>query len=486
MVADSKFDLRSAAQSAIRQGGDRVIAYDASWRDGHWLVSAIARFEDHLTGMPAVGLVARNRPQHVALCLANLAAGRTTAMLNCAQSQAGLAREIRSLRLPAVVAERSDWSDQTLAAAREVGTFALATNESAGGDLELLIRPSTPAAEHDGVEVALQLLSSGTTSAPKRIDLSWHSVTSAVENAGKAYAGSDASAPQVMVHPLGNISGLAYAIPPLVFGRPLVLLDRFTPQGWAQAVRDYAPKRGTVPPVGIRMLLDSEVPPDWLASLDLVAVGGGKIAQRDHEAFEERFGIPILTAYGATEFGGVIANWTLDEYRKVGSEKRGSAGRASAGVSLRVVDPESGEARGADVVGLLEAKVARLGEGWIRTTDLASLDRDGFLFIHGRADGAINRGGFKVVPEYVESKLRQLEGIADAVVVGIPDQRLGEVPVAVLESKPGVQLDPETIAAQLRDILPAYQIPVEFKVLDTLPRNASLKVALGEVRRLFS
>lgn len=133
-------------------------------------------------------------------------------------------------------------------------------------------------------------------------------------------------------------------------------------------------------------------------------------------------------------------------------------------------------------MGLLEARVARSGQGWIRTTDLAALDGDGFLFLHGRADGAINRGGFKVVPETVVAALLAHPGVRDSAVVGLPDPRLGEVPVAAVE---GAEITPDALHAWLRERLPAYQLPAQIRVVPALPRNASLKVALHKVRQLF-
>jgi len=90
--------------------------------------------------------------------------------------------------------------------------------------------------------------------------------------------------------------------------------------------------------------------------------------------FEARFGIPVLTALSASEFAGVIANWSLKLCRRYGAEKRGGKDRASAGVSLRIVDPESHAPLPTGKIGPLEAKVARPGDGWVRTTDLATID----------------------------------------------------------------------------------------------------------------
>jgi long-chain acyl-CoA synthetase len=470
-------------------GGDgNAIAYRQRWRSWHWLGQAMAAIDAVAGSASAVGLVSRTRPQHVAAFAAGIAAHRTTVMIYSSQSAAGIAGDIRALRLEIVIADPEDWSQEALAAAREVGSLAVAIEDLRDGRViarllsergEGPFRTATP-------DVAFELLSSGTTGAPKRVPLTWSTLASATADAKAVYAGSGTSAPQLVVQPLGNVTGIAYLLPPLTYGQSIVLLEKFEPHAWAEAVRTYKPVRTALPPAGVRMVLDAAIPKEDLASLTVIGVGGGKVDEAVHARFERVYGIPILHAFGATEFGGVVANWTLDAYREWGESKRGSPGRASAGVELRIVDPQSFEPVTAGSVGLLEAKVRRMGPDWIRTNDLASLDADGFLFLHGRADGAINRGGFKIVPDTVAAALKSHPAVADAAVVGKADDRLGEVPVAAVELSPGGAVEPEALKQWARDRLIAYQVPVEIKIVDRLPRNASFKISAPDVKALFA
>ena len=483
------FDLPAQVRRQLDNGGaSQAVAHLGRWRSWSWLKRAGELIDEAVGEAGAVGLVARNRPHHLAAYGANLADQRTTVMLPAAYSPAGLAAEIERLRLPAIIADREDWSDVALAAARRVGSAAIATDEhSEASWVERLVAPGDGPFRAEERDTALELPTSGTTGAPKLIALSWTCVSHVVESAGASYAGALATeAPQIMAHPLGNVSGLAYATPPLAFGRRLVLLERFAPRAWAEAVRDFQPTRASLPPAGVRMLLDSDVPSAWLSSLTLVAVGGGGLGLDLKAAFEARFGVPILPAYGATEFGGVVANWSLPLHREWGPRKPGSAGRPSPGVELRVADHETHLELGPGEPGLLEVKVARISASWTRTSDLASIDADGFLFLHGRADGAINRGGFKIVPDELAKILASHPAVADAAIVGVPDRRLGEAPVAAVELKPGAQAAPQELKAWLRDRVAAYQLPVEIRILEALPRNASLKVELHLVRALFA
>jgi long-chain acyl-CoA synthetase len=135
---------------------------------------------------------------------------------------------------------------------------------------------------------------------------------------------------------------------------------------------------------------------------------------------------------------------------------------------------------------LLEARVPMMSDDWIRTTDLVTIDEDGFVFHLGRNDGAIVRGGFKVLPETVVNVLRSHPSVSDAAVVGIPDARLGEVPVAAVEPQAGAPAPtPAELEAHIRASLPSTYVPARFLIVDTLPRTPSMKVSLAEVKKLF-
>ena len=135
-----------------------------------------------------------------------------------------------------------------------------------------------------------------------------------------------------------------------------------------------------------------------------------------------------------------MAGWTLADYQKYWHAKRGSVGRASLGAQLRVVD-DDGTPLGSGQPGLLEVKPGQLGPDadWMRTTDMARIDADGFLWILGRADQAIIRGGFKVMPDDVRAALESHPAVQGAAVVGRADERLGETPVAMVELREPVR-----------------------------------------------
>jgi long-chain acyl-CoA synthetase len=268
--------------------------------------------------------------------------------------------------------------------------------------------------------------------------------------------------------------------------RRIVMLERFTVDGFVNAIKTHRITRSGVQPAVIRMLLDADVPKEDLASLEFLISASGALDPETRDEFEKHFDIPVRLAYGATEFAGSLCAWTPDDIEKFGDSKRNSVGKPLPDTQVRVVDPDTGADLPSGEQGLLEAKVAPISPDWIRTTDIASIDADGFVTLHGRADGAINRGGFKILPETVRRVLISHPAVRDACVVGVPDKRLGQVPFAAIEAAPGM---PAPSAAELKDLvrqaLPVYNVPVDFALVDELPRNPALKVSLPAVAALY-
>ncbi len=200
-----------------------------------------------------------------------------------------------------------------------------------------------------------------------------------------------------------------------------MLLDRFDLTAGPTPCARTGPRAVSLVPAALRMVLHSDLTRDDLASIRAVTSGTAPLSADDADAFTEKFGIPVLTSYAATEFGGGVAGWTLADHQRYWQAKRGSVGRATPGAQLRVVD-DDGTPLGPDQPGLLEVKPGQLGPSadWMRTTDMARIDDDGFLWILGRADQAIIRGGFKVMPDDVRIALESHPAVQGAAVVGPP------------------------------------------------------------------
>ena len=286
--------------------------------------------------------------------------------------------------------------------------------------------------------------------------------------------------------PFGNIGGLYSYLPHALARHPMTLLEKFSLDAWLAHVHEWRPKSGGLPPAAFRMLLDANVPSEDLASIKYMSTGAATLDPTAHREFEERYGIPILLSYGATEFGGIVSLMTFEDHAKYGAEKFGSVGRPWAGAQLQVVDPVSRELLPAGTEGELEVLAPRMGPDWIRTTNLAIIDADSFIFHRGRSDGALMRGGFKIVPEVVATALTEHPAIGAAAVVGIADRILGEVPIAAYELRPdAAPVSPEDLEAHLRRSLPATHLPMRYLEVTALPRTPSLKLDIAAVRRMF-
>src|SRR6478752_8675744 len=435
-----------------------------------------------------VGLVVRNRLQHAAAIVGFLAAGRPLSMIYSFQSPESIGRDIEKLELSAIVADREDWTDEVIAAAERAGSagVAIALTSPTVAAVEGLERRDV-SRRHAEVEsgVALQILTSGTTGPPKRQAIRTPVLERTVFSVTSGEAAPPGAPPEFSYWQFGGI-GVCQLIAGVYNARRMVILERFTVDGFVHAIKTHRITRSGVQPAVFRMLLDADVPTDDLASLEFLISASGPLDPETRDEFENHFGIPVRLAYGATEFAGSLCAWTPDLIDEFGNAKRNSVGRALPDTELRIVDPETGAELPSGEHGLLEAKVAPLGPDWIRTTDIASVDTDGFLTLHGRAGGAINRGGFKILPESVRRVLISHPAVRDACVVAVPDRRLGQVPFAAIEATPGM---PAPSNDELKDLvrqsLPVYNVPVAFAVVDELPRNPALKVSLPEVAALY-
>lgn len=439
-----------------------------------------------------IGIVLRNRPGHLAALVAVIATGRQVVTLSPFHGDVPLAEDITNLAPQVLVAAAEDWARPGVAtAAAEVAALPLET-----GEADRPLRPRSAdwtvapcAAERDD-DVAVLMQTSGTTGRPKRVELTYRMLTAAFEASGTPVTSAEVrlrTHPSILWTPLVHIGGLYFAIANVAAGFQTALLERFDVEKWAALVRRTRPRRVRLTPTALRMVLQSDLPADTFSGVEQVSSGTAPLAPDDADRFTTRFGVPVLSVYGATEFAGAIAGWDLPLYQEWWAAKRGSVGRPFRGIAVRVVDQATGERVPTGTVGTLEAKGAQLpGDGWVHTTDLASLDDDGFLYIHGRADDAINRGGFKIVPSVLEDALRAHPAVCDASAVGIPDDRLGEVPVAAVTIRDRVAHPEATeLRRWLAERLARYHLPAEIKVIDELPRTPSMKVSRPDVQAMF-
>lgn len=472
---------------------ERALEFDGVWVN--W--GDIARFGDALVaaldaaGCPPnapVGIIIRNRVAHAAAVIGLLAHRRSISFAYPFLPANAMKDHIGEMEAGAILADVEDW-DSFFPAVKAAGAagISLSTLEAGPVAVSGLERcESEVAFAKTGRAESIDVLSSGTTGPPKRISMPFKLLERAVFSAPGQESGEKPEV-QINIWPLGGVGGMCLLTASAVHGTPMVLFDRFSVDKLVDAVRRHRPSMLGLNATAIAMIMDADVPGDALSRLRVISGGAAHLDSDLQDRFEERFGVPILWGMGATEFCGTIVRWTPELRAEFGPSKRGSVGKAMPGVELRIVDPDSGAQLAPGAEGLMEVYCPAVRPDWVRTTDLGIIDADGFVYHRGRYDGAIVRGGFKIIPERVVDALRTHPAIADASVVGIADSRLGEVPVAAVELRnkfahPGEQ----ALLDHLRAILPPTHLPTQIKVVDALPRTPSLKASLVDVRKLFS
>ncbi|GFG50048.1 AMP-dependent synthetase [Mycolicibacterium agri] len=476
-----KHPLRQRLSGVLELAPDAsAIEYDRQWFTYRQIAALAGDIATTVDGRCQVGILLRNRPTFVAAFLGVLLAGGTVVVINPSRGDDRTKADIAALDLPAIVGETDDLTNlvppQSGSRLLSVSALDAPPHVVSAGD--------GAAAERPGV--AVRMLTSGTTGPPKRIDLTYdmlaHSVMG-IEWDRSPGPTAVRKGVAIVNAPLVHIGGVFRVLQCLVDARPFVLLERFELDKWADAVRRHRPRAVSLVPAALRMVLHSSLTREDLGSIRAVTSGTAPLSADDADAFQRTFGIPVLTSYAATEFGGGVAGWTLADHQKYWQTKRGSVGRANPGAQLRVVD-DDGNPLGPNQPGLLEVKPPQLGPAadWMRTTDMARIDEDGFVWILGRADQAIIRGGFKVMPDDVRAALESHPAVQGAAVVGRPDDRLGETPVAVVELRKDASTDADDLLAFLRNRLARYEIPTEITIVGSIPRTPSGKPDLSAIR----
>jgi acyl-CoA synthetase (AMP-forming)/AMP-acid ligase II len=353
-----------------------------------------------------------------------------------------------------------------------------------GGGLRALPDPM----DHDD-RVALVQFTSGTTGRPKPVPLEHATVIDMLDRVVRSIRSKPASTPAKPPMPnlvpvsLSLWAGIYQVLFAFRVGAPVVLMERFEPREFATLVRQHDIRSTVLPPAALTMVNDEPEIAD-LGPLRIVRSITAPLSPIQARRFHERFGVVVLNSYGQTELGGEIVGWSTADVREHGEAKLGSVGRVHEGVELRANGDGELEARTpATAAGRVAPDfLDRLtDDGWFRTGDLGHVDADGFVWLDGRVSDMINRGGNKVFPAVVEEVILAAPGVRDVAVVGVPDDRLGEVPMAFYVPAPGVETSAEDLDAWCRERLTPYRVPARFLEIDELPRNDIGKVLRADL-----
>jgi acyl-CoA synthetase (AMP-forming)/AMP-acid ligase II len=344
-------------------------------------------------------------------------------------------------------------------------------------------------------DVALILYTSGTTAAPKGAVIRHENLTAYILNVVEFAAAGEEEAALVSV-PTYHIAGIANLLSNVYAGRRLVYLNRFTPEAWLGAVRDERITGAMVVPTMLARIVeavdggaDGSVP-----TLRSISYGGARMPERVIRRALELFpSVDFVNAYGLTETTSTVALLGPEEHRQaltssdpVERARLGSVGKLIPTMSIMICD-ENGVAvadggvgdiwlRGDQVSGEYLDIDQRTEDGWFATRDRGYVDRDGYLFIEGRMDDTIIRGGENIAPAEIEDVIARYPGVADVAVVGVPDEEWGERIAAVVVAAKHEVLDAADLTSWLKDELGGSRTPDDIIIRDSLPRNEMGKV----------
>ncbi|ORA19962.1 AMP-dependent synthetase [Mycobacterium arosiense ATCC BAA-1401 = DSM 45069] len=411
--------------------------------------------------------------------------------LNYRLSAEGLQQLIARLPAPLVVAD-PEYAELVAGAGKCVMTSEEFTKAARVGE-----RVDESA---DPDDVAIVLFTSGTTSQPKAVELTHHNLTGYVTGTVEFGSAGANDAALVCVPPY-HIAGIGAALSNLYAGRRIVYLCKFDPREWAQLVRDERVTTATVVPTMLdRIIAELEASPTDLPTLRTLAYGGSKVGLplvRRTMALLPHVG--LVNAYGLTETSSTIAVLTPEDHRtahcateEAVARRLGSVGRPVPGIEVQVRDVDGavlppgqmGElfVRGAQVSGRYTGLGSVLdAQGWFPTRDTAMLDDDGYLFIGGRSDDTIIRGGENIAPAEVEDVLVEHPDVHEVVVVGVDDPQWGQIIVAIVVPEPGAEPDAEELREFVRKTLRGSRTPDRVMFLDHLPTTATGKVLRREI-----
>jgi acyl-CoA synthetase (AMP-forming)/AMP-acid ligase II len=361
-------------------------------------------------------------------------------------------------------------------------------------------RAQVPAFEpQDPGDDLLQLYTSGTTGLPKGVRLnnanyqSFLDLRTQVE--GFDYGEDDTV---LIVMPLFHVAGTNISFSGLAAGGRVILLPEFSPGKVLELIGAEKVAHVFLVPAMINMCLQApEIEGADLSSMKTVAYGASPIGEAVLAKATERFGCGFIQFYGMTESTG--AGTFLKPADHVGELLR-SCGKPWPQMDVKILKDDGSEAETGEIGEIAiwgqmvmagywnreEATAQTVtSEGWLKTGDAGFKDAAGYVFVHDRVKDMIVSGGENVYPAEVENAILGCPGVADAAVIGVPDERWGEAVKAIVVAAPGAEPAPEDVIAWARQRIAGYKAPKSVDFIEALPRNASGKVLRRELRKPY-
>jgi long-chain acyl-CoA synthetase len=458
---------------------------------------------DELSGRMAAGLAASgigpgdvvalqlpNIPQFLIAYFGILKAGGVVVPLNVLLKAPEVAYHLRDCSARALITWAGVLEEAATGAKEADVTQVYAVGGGAVPFEQLLSAPASGQAfaQRNPADTAVIMYTSGTTGRPKGAELTHLQLYMNADIPGRLFNVQPDDI-VITVLPLFHVFGLSSIMNVCVrFGCTMSLVPRFEAAAVLAAIeRDRATIFEGVPTMFVALLACPELDSYDISSLRIAISGGASIPAPVLDAFEKRFGVVILEGYGLTETASTTT------FNVSATDRRAySVGKPIWGTQTQVWDAEGkplppgagnvGEVvtRGLHVMkGYLnkpEDTASAFTGNWFHTGDLGYFDEDGYLYIVGRSKELIIRGGYNVYPAEIEDVLHEHPAVAEAAVIGIPDDRLGEEVMAFLTLRPGAVLTEREAITFCRGRVAAYKYPRVIEIRDVLPKNALGKI----------
>jgi long-chain acyl-CoA synthetase len=339
---------------------------------------------------------------------------------------------------------------------------------------------------------AILLYTSGTTARPKGVI---HTQRTLFEGAKTTMSGSITPADICLAATqLSHVSGLVCAyLPGLIQGATVVLLRSFDPAAVLDLIERHACSYMFVLPAGLQQIVEEQVStPRNTSSMRSITAGGDSVPVALHRRVLDLFHIEVREGCGMTEVVPTAFN-------PPGAVRAGSIGTAPEGFSLRVVDQRGNDVEPVEIGELIlrspancigywndaDATAKLLRHGWLHSGDLVMCDEDGYYWFKGRLKQIIIRGGSNISPQEVEEALYQHPAVFEAGVVGLPDPKFGELPVAFVALREGHYFSEEDLLSHARTMLSEYKVPTRVYFMDALPKGLTGKVDRRRLRDML-
>ncbi|MET7690478.1 AMP-binding protein [Streptomyces sp. NPDC005483] len=427
-----------------------------------------------------VALKLTNRVEFVLLLFAAWRLGATITPVNPGMTDVEVARQLKDSGARLLVVEDG-------AAVAPDGLALLAV-----GDLHEDAEGSDQAPYADSSALALLIYTSGTTGVPKGVMLD-HANIDAMAEMGRQSLSVGPTDRCLLILPLFHVNGIVVSIlVPLLAGASVAIADRFSPETFFDVVERERPTFFSAVPTIYSMLaaLPDDVRPDT-SSLRFGVCGAAPASAELLTRFETRYGFPLVEGYGLSE--GTCGS-TINPVD--GPRRAGTVGLPFPGQEIRIVGADGVEmapgvdgevvVRGANVMrgylGRPDETAKVIVDGWLHTGDVGHLDADGYLTLVGRSKDMIIRGGENIYPKEIEDVLAGDPSVLEAAVIGVPDEKWGEVVVAYVQPRPGSAVDSEALKALCARSLTGYKRPTAYFVVEAIPKNAVGKIDKTSLR----